>query len=114
MHLIDTCKSSFGFGRNFLHIYIHSEPPNKCQKNVFEFEPHQSLFELKSTLNTRQKQFCLLKTAEEHEPTPEGDLDSCMLRFQQESVRQFLRKSPPLNKWGGVWGGWVGPGRTVT
>lgn len=114
MHLIDTCKSSFEFGRNFLHIYIHNEQPNKCQKNVFEFEPHQSLFELKSTLNTRQKQFCLLKTAEEHEPTPEGDLDSRMLRFQQESVRQFLRKSPPLNKWGGVWGGWVGPGRTVT
>ena len=68
MHLIDTCKSSFEFGRNFLHIYIHNEPPNKCQKNVFEFEPHQSLFELKSILNTRQKQFCLLKTAEEHGP----------------------------------------------
>lgn len=70
MHLIDTCKSSFEFGRNFLHIYIHNEPPNKCQKNVFEFEPHQSLFELKSILNTRQKQFCLLKTAEEHGPHP--------------------------------------------
>ena len=51
MHLIDTCKSSFEFGRNFLHIYIHNEPTNKCQKNMFEFEPHQSLFELKSILN---------------------------------------------------------------
>ena len=72
MHLIDTCKSSFELGRNFLHIYIRNEPPNKCQKNVFEFEPHQSLSELKSTLNTRQKQFCLLKAAEEQEPTPKA------------------------------------------